>query len=138
MLRVALLMVIAAAALTPAAGASTVKVRDSRFGDVLVDGKGRILYLFTKEKQPRSRCYGNCATAWPPFRSSGKPRAGTGANGRLVGTTKRRTGRRQVTYNGHPLYYYIADKRAGQITCQDVFEFGGTWLVIAPGGDAVR
>jgi predicted lipoprotein with Yx(FWY)xxD motif len=55
----------------------------------------------------------------------------------LLGTTKRRGGRRQVTYNGHPLYYYVTDTQPGQITCQDVDEFGGTWLVVDPQGDAI-
>jgi predicted lipoprotein with Yx(FWY)xxD motif len=68
----------------------------------------------------------------------GKPRAGAGADAGLLGTTKRRGGRRQVTYNGHPLYYYVTDTKPGQITCQDVTEFGGTWLVVDPQGNAVQ
>jgi predicted lipoprotein with Yx(FWY)xxD motif len=136
--RIALLVVLAAAAFAPAAEASTVKVSSTRYGDILVNGKGRVVYLFTKEKTAKSRCYGNCATAWPPVLTAGKPRAGKGATAKLVGTTKRKSGKRQVTYNGHPLYYYIADKRPGQITCQDVFEFGGTWLLVTVGGHPVR
>jgi predicted lipoprotein with Yx(FWY)xxD motif len=131
------MVLVAAAAPQPAAG-KTVKVSESRYGEVLVDGRGRILYLFTKERTKRSRCYGDCATAWPPFLTKGKPRAGKGTDPELVGTTKRRNGRRQVTYNGHPLYYYVTDTRPGQITCQDVVEFGGTWLVINPGGRPER
>ena len=69
---------------------------------------------------------------------SGKPRARGGVDAELLGTTARRGGRRQVTYNGHPLYYYVTDTRPGQITCQDVTEFGGTWLVVDPAGDAIR
>ena len=138
---VALLMVLVTAASpppAPAASGKTVKVSASRYGPVLFDGKGRALYLFTREKSTKSRCYGTCARAWPPFLTKGKPRAGKGAKAALVGTTKRRNGKRQVTYNGHPLYYYVADTRAGQITCQDVFEFGGTWLVVDRRGHAVR
>jgi predicted lipoprotein with Yx(FWY)xxD motif len=139
---IALFMVLAAAAApapaTTAASGKAVKVSPSRYGPVLFDGKGRALYLFTKEKTSKSRCYGDCARAWPPFISSGKPRAGKGADQDLLGTTKRRNGKRQVTYNGHPLYYYVADTQAGQITCQDVYEFGGTWLVVDRRGRAVH
>jgi predicted lipoprotein with Yx(FWY)xxD motif len=116
---------------------AVVKVGPSRYGDVIYDGKGRALYLFTKEKGKKSRCYGNCARAWPPFYANGKPTAGTGADADLIGTTKRRKGRRQVTYNGHPLYYYVTDTEPGEITCQDVFEFGGTWFVVDPKGNAI-
>jgi predicted lipoprotein with Yx(FWY)xxD motif len=136
-LAIALLAVLAVA-MPASASASTLKVRDSRYGEVLVDGKGRILYLFTKERTAKSRCYGNCATAWPPFFTKGKPRAGKGVDASLVGTTKRRNGKRMVTYNGHPLYYYVTDTKPGEITCQDVFEFGGTWLVVNPGGRPER
>ncbi len=137
---VALLMVLAAASAPAPASApgKTVKISHSRYGDILVDGRGRTIYLFTKERTKKARCYGDCARAWPPLITKGKPKAGKGADARLVGTTKRRNGKLQVTYNGHPLYYYIADRKAGQITCQDVVEFGGTWLLVSKPGDAVR
>ena len=131
----ALLAVLAAAA---PAQASTVKVDPSRYGDILTDGKGRVLYLFTKERTKKARCYRNCATAWPPFLTKGKPTPGKGTDPKLVGTTKRRNGKRQVTYNGHPLYYYVTDDQPGEITCQDVFEFGGRWLLVQPGGRPER
>jgi predicted lipoprotein with Yx(FWY)xxD motif len=136
-LAIALLAVLAVA-MPASASASTLKVRDSRYGEVLVDGKGRILYLFTKERTSKSRCYGNCANAWPPFFTKGKPRAGKGVDASLLGTTKRRNGKRMVTFNGHPLYYYVTDTSPGEITCQDVFEFGGTWLVVHPNGRPER
>jgi predicted lipoprotein with Yx(FWY)xxD motif len=59
-------------------------------------------------------------------------------NQRLVGTVRRTDGRRQVTYNGWPLYYYVGDRSPGQVTCQNVREFGGLWLVVRPGGTLVR
>ena len=114
-----------------------IKVMSSRYGRMLFDGRGRAIYLFTKERGSRSRCYGQCAVAWPPVFTSGRPRARGGVDQGLLGTTRRRDGRRQVTYNGHPLYYYISDVRAGQVTCQNVVEFGGTWLVVDPSGDAI-
>ena len=114
----------------------TVKVRDSQFGRVLFDANNRAIYLFTREPGRRSRCYGQCAIAWPPVFTRGKPRAGSGVDADLLGTTRRRDGRRQVTYNGHPLYYYVDDPR-GKILCHNVVEFGGTWLVVNPKGNAV-
>jgi predicted lipoprotein with Yx(FWY)xxD motif len=116
---------------------TTVKVMKTRYGRILVDGRGRALYLFTRERGSKGRCYGACAEAWPVFFARGKVRAGTGANGRLIGTTRRRDGRRQVTYAGHPLYYYVTDRKPGQVTCQNVVEYGGTWLVVAPNGRAI-
>lgn len=117
---------------------SSVRVMSSRYGRILFDGKGRALYLFTRETTRRSRCYGGCAAAWPPFLTSGTPRARAGVKPSLLGTTRRRDGKRQVTYGGHALYYYVGDRKPGQVLCQDVEEFGGTWYVVSPGGAAVR
>jgi predicted lipoprotein with Yx(FWY)xxD motif len=114
----------------------TIKVRSSQFGRVLFGADNRAIYLFTREPTSRSRCYGECAVAWPPVLTRAKPRAGSGVDAKLLGTTRRRDGRRQVTYNGHPLYYYVDDPR-GKILCHDVVEFGGTWLVVNPEGNAV-
>ena len=139
MMRLVALLAGLVAAVAPAtADAGTVKISHSRYGDILVDGKGRTLYLFTKERTSKPRCYGDCARAWPPFFAKGAPQAGKGTDPRQLGTTKRRNGRRQMTYGGHPLYYYVADRKAGQITCQDVTEFGGTWLLVSKPGDAAR
>jgi predicted lipoprotein with Yx(FWY)xxD motif len=117
---------------------TTVKVMTTRYGRILVDGQGRALYLFTRESTPTVRCYGACATAWPVFHARGNLRAGTGADRHLIGTISRRDGTKQVTYAGHPLYYYVTDRKPGQVTCQNVDEYGGTWLVVAPGGTAIR
>jgi predicted lipoprotein with Yx(FWY)xxD motif len=110
----------------------------SRYGRMLFDGAGRALYLFTRDRTTRSRCYGDCATAWPPFLTKAEPQARGGARSSLLGTTRRRDGKQQVTYRGHPLYYYVDDRKPGQVLCQDVAEFGGTWLVVAPDGRAIR
>jgi predicted lipoprotein with Yx(FWY)xxD motif len=101
-------------------------------------GDGRALYLFTKDGKGPSRCYGACAKAWPPFITRGEPTAGRGVRESLLGTTRRRSGRRQVTYVGQPLYYYVGDREPGQILCQNVLEFGGYWLVVNGRGKAVR
>jgi predicted lipoprotein with Yx(FWY)xxD motif len=126
----------AARASRPRRRGAVVKVVDSQFGRVVADRRGEALYLFDLERRPRSRCYGDCAVAWPPLLTKGKPRAGRGAAQRLLGTTRRRDGRLQVTYRGHPLYYY-KDDEPGRILCHDVEEFGGLWLVVDPKGNAV-
>jgi predicted lipoprotein with Yx(FWY)xxD motif len=116
---------------------TVVAAQRSRYGTVLFDGRRRALYLFTRERTT-PRCYGACAKAWPPLLTRGRPSAGKGARASLLGTVRRRDGSRQVTYRGHPLYRYVGDRRPGEILCQNVEEFGGLWLVVAPSGRAVR
>jgi predicted lipoprotein with Yx(FWY)xxD motif len=111
-----------------------VTLRDSQFGPVLFDGRNRALYLFTRDPRNRTRCYGACAEAWPPFYAKGRPRAGRGVDRDLLGTIKRRDGRRQVTYKGQALYFYVDDPR-GQVLCNDVVEFGGTWYAVDAKGN---
>jgi predicted lipoprotein with Yx(FWY)xxD motif len=128
----------AAAPTEPAAGTgTTIKVADSEFGKVLFDGDDGAIYLFDKESSSKPACYGACAEAWPPVVTEGAPEAGSGADAAKLGTTKRTDGTTQVTYNGHPLYYYV-DDGPGQILCHDVEEFGGLWLVVDPSGNAVQ
>lgn len=115
----------------------TIRAANTRFGKILVDGSGRTLYLFTADRGKTSRCYGACAAAWPVAYAKGTPRAGAGVRRSLLGRTKRRDGRFQVTYNGQPLYYYVSEP-AGQVLCQNVSGFGGLWLVVKPNGAAVR
>jgi predicted lipoprotein with Yx(FWY)xxD motif len=113
-------------------------VRPSQYGRILRNGTDRTVYLFTHDRNSSSTCYGACATAWPPVLTTGAPSAGTGLSARLLGTTHRSDGTLQVTYGGHPLYYYVNDVKPGQILCQNVDEFGGTWLVVSPQGTAIR
>jgi predicted lipoprotein with Yx(FWY)xxD motif len=123
---------------TPASNAPSVKASSSKYGKVLFDGSGRVLYTFARDRGKASTCYGGCARAWPPFTAKQAPKAGAGARSGLLGTTDRRDGSRQVTYAGHPLYYYDGDKKPGQISCQNVSSFGGLWLVINPNGTPVH
>jgi predicted lipoprotein with Yx(FWY)xxD motif len=125
---------IEAEASKPAKG-TRVKVVDSDYGSVIADGKGEAFYLFDKEGTKRPECYGDCARVWPPVLTKGKPMAGNGVKPSLLGTTKRSNGKLQVTYGGHPLYYYVDDS-PGTILCHDVAEFGGLWLVVKPNGRA--
>ena len=122
-----------AASIVVSSAPTAVTVHRSRYGRILFDRSGRALYLFTRERSHTPRCYGDCTRSWPPFLAKGHV-----TRRRFVGTTGRRDGSRQVTYRGHPLYYYIGDRRPGQILCQGVVEFGGTWLVVAPSGRPVR
>jgi predicted lipoprotein with Yx(FWY)xxD motif len=117
---------------------AAVTAKSSRYGRILFDGRGRALYLFTRDRGSRSTCSGACATAWPPFLTKGAPKAGTGLRAGLLGTTRRADGTLQVTYSGHPLYYYEGDTKPGQIKCQGASNFGGLWLVVSPAGTAVR
>jgi predicted lipoprotein with Yx(FWY)xxD motif len=139
----AILLVAALAGITAgsamAAGSRpSVTVKHSRFGRVLFDGRGFVLYAFTRDLRRRSRCASACARAWPPYIVKSRPRAGTGIVARRLGTTRRADGRLQATYYGRPLYYYVGDKRPGQILCQNVTEFGGIWRVVRPNGRLVH
>jgi predicted lipoprotein with Yx(FWY)xxD motif len=118
----------------------TLTVRDSRYGRVLFDGRGQALYGFTRDRRGGpSTCYGACAKAWPVLFANGRLSVGPGVKRSLLGTTRRRDGRLQVTYNGWPLYYYVGERgHPGVILCQNVREFGGLWLVVRPTGRPVR
>jgi predicted lipoprotein with Yx(FWY)xxD motif len=146
-MRTLLLLVVAAAALAVTAApmaaeqtAPTLTTHSSGFGRVLFDGRGFVLYAFTKDPRGggRSTCRGGCAKAWPPYVARGALGAGAGVKRSLLGTIRRADGSRQVTYAGRPLYYYVGDKKSGQILCQNVSEFGGLWLVVRPSGKLVR
>jgi predicted lipoprotein with Yx(FWY)xxD motif len=119
-----------------AASGTRLRTIESQFGRIVGDGPGLAVYIFDKERRGRSECYGACAEAWPPVLAEGPLVAGAGIDADLLGTTRRRDGKRQLTYHGQPLYYYEHD-RPGLVLCHDVFEFGGTWLVIRPDGRAV-
>jgi len=109
---------------------------DSQFGEMLFDSNDQAIYLFTKETSDKADCYGDCAAAWPPVLTKGEPVAGKGMKQSLLGTTERKDGSTQVTYGGHPLYFY-ANEAPGEVKCHNVVGFGGTWLVLGANGDAL-
>jgi len=118
--------------------AATVGVENNgNLGKILVDSKGRTLYLFKKDSGTKSACAGACASAWPPLRASGKPVVGTGAIASKVGTTPRSDGKPRVTYNGHPLYTYSGDQSPGDTNGQGLTAFGGGWFGLSPSGNQV-
>jgi len=113
-----------------------VTTRKTKLGTILVNAQGRSLYLFLKDKNGKSACSGACAKAWPPLMTTGKPRAAGGANAKLLGTTKRSNGT-QVTYNGHPLYTFFQDTKAGQTKGQGSNFFGALWYVMGTNGKQI-
>ena len=124
--------------LSPTPSAKPVlKIAGSRYGDIIVDGDGRALYLFDIEREPVARCYDACASAWPPMRAPSSTLVAAELDQSLFTTIARRDGSRQVTYNRHPLYYYAGDRAPGEIKCQAVFEYGGGWYVVDPGGTKI-
>jgi predicted lipoprotein with Yx(FWY)xxD motif len=123
---------------TPRRGGATVDVRSTKLGKSLVDSQGRTLYLFEKDKGTKSMCFGACASAWPPFRASGSPKAGMGVKGSLLGSTARSDGKPEVTYNGHPLYYYAGDQKAGDTNGEGLTQFGAEWYALSPAGNKVE
>ena len=127
--------VLAAAGSTRAASgvAARVSVRSTEFGKALFGPSGKVVYVFGADRGSTSHCYGVCAAAWPPLLTTARPLAGVGVEAKLLGMTKRKDGRLQVTYNGHPLYYYSADK-VGKVMCQHANMHGGLWLIIKPNG----
>ena len=128
--------VVASAQAAPGA-AARVSVRSTEYGKTLFGPSGKVVYVFGADRGSTSHCYGVCAAAWPPLLTSASPLAGPGVEAKLLGMTKRKNGRLQVTYNGHPLYYYEADK-VGKIMCQHATMHGGLWLVIKPNGQPNR
>ena len=116
--------------------AGTVDVASTSLGNVLVDSQGRTLYLFTKDSGPMSSCSGACAVNWPPLHKGGKPTAGNGAQASLVSKTAS-GGKSQVTYNGHPLYYFKGDSSPGDTNGQGLNAFGGSWYVVSSDGTQI-
>lgn len=117
----------------PVAAGTPVTVGDSEFGPMLFDDPGQAIYLFEIETDGQPACYGDCAVAWPPVLTDGTPQATGDARADLLGTVARADGSTQVTYGGHPLYFY-AHEGPGQVLCHDVVENGGRWLVVTPEG----
>jgi predicted lipoprotein with Yx(FWY)xxD motif len=118
------------------AAGSVAKVGTAKtaIGTVIVTGQGRTLYMFAADKRGKSACYGQCAHYWPPLLTSGKPKAAKGAKASLLGTTRRKDGKLQVTYSGRPVYRYIGDTKAGQTSGQGLNLSGGLWWAISPNG----
>jgi predicted lipoprotein with Yx(FWY)xxD motif len=123
----------AAPAEASAARGKTIRLGGSQFGSMLFDVHRQAIYVFQRDRRNKSNCYGECARLWPPVITKGKPRAGKGVRASLLGTTRRRDGKLQVTYAGKPLYFY-AHEGPGEVECHNVFLNGGLWWVVGPSG----
>ena len=132
LLAVFAVVAVRAAAAAPAGGA-TVRLGKSSLGRMLVDTRGRTLYLFQADRKGKSACSGSCVSFWPPLMTKGKPHAGAGVSAALLGTIKR-PGGVQVTYAGHPLYTFSLDTRAGQTKGEGLNDFGGRWYAVGAKG----
>jgi predicted lipoprotein with Yx(FWY)xxD motif len=124
-------------ALASSSASGSVTLHRTKLGKVLATRAGMTLYLFKADKHGKSACYGQCATYWPPLLKKGKLTAGTGLKAKLLGTTKRKNGTRQITYAGHPLYGFKLDKHAGEVEGQGQDFFGGKWYVVSSAGKAI-
>jgi predicted lipoprotein with Yx(FWY)xxD motif len=116
------------------ASSVTIKATSSPLGTILVDQDGKTLYLFEADSQNKSNCSGGCLSLWPPVAANGKATAGSGVSSGMIGTA---TGSSQVTYNGHPLYWFSGDTKAGDTNGQGLTDFGGAWYAVSPAGKAV-
>jgi predicted lipoprotein with Yx(FWY)xxD motif len=119
-------------------GKASVALGRSKLGTMLVDGEGRTLYLFEADEGTASTCDGACASAWPPLTTAGSPKAGPGVAASKLGTTTRRDGTTEVTYNGHPLYTYAGDSAPGQTSGQGSDDFGAEWYVLSAAGTPIE
>jgi predicted lipoprotein with Yx(FWY)xxD motif len=117
---------------------ATIKVQSTKLGDVLADAQGRTLYLFEKDTSATSTCTGGCVAAWPPEITRGTPKAEAGASAAMLAEHSRSGGLTQVVYNGHPLYRYSGDTKAGETAGQGLKQFGAEWYVVSPSGSKVE
>jgi predicted lipoprotein with Yx(FWY)xxD motif len=126
------------AAASPAGAPDAIGTTSSALGTYLVDAKGRTLYLFEADKPGVSNCSSACLSIWPAFSANGKPPVVKGgALATKLGVTAPGHGKSIVTYNGHPLYYYVGDQKPGATTGQGLNQFGGGWYVVTPAGDKI-
>jgi predicted lipoprotein with Yx(FWY)xxD motif len=116
---------------------ATVGVANENLGKILVDSRGRTLYLFQRDSGGMSACTGACAVNWPPLREKATPLVGSGANASLVSTTVRPDGKPQITYNGHPLYTFVKDTKPGDTNGEGLAAFGGRWFAVSAAGNKV-
>ena len=109
-------------------------------GSILYAGGGhRTVYIFTADHGKKSHCTSaSCVASWPPVTATSKPKVSGGARAGDLGSIKRAHGVKQVTYNGHPLYWFVGDTSRSTTAGQRINAFGGNWYVISPDGKAVK
>jgi predicted lipoprotein with Yx(FWY)xxD motif len=124
----------AASSATSSATAAVISTKSSSGGAFLTNGSGRAVYMWVKDGKDQSMCTGSCASTWPPVTTVGPATASGGAVSADLGTITRSGGVKQVTYDGHPLYYYVGDTGAGTVNGQGSTGYGAYWWVLAPSG----
>ena len=122
---------------TAAPAGAAIDARATALGRTLVDARGRTVYLFEADKPNVSNCSGACLSIWPPLTSGAKPQAKGGVLAAKIGTISSTGGKQQVTYGGHPLYYYVGDQKPGDTKGQGLNQFGAEWYVLAPTGNKI-
>jgi predicted lipoprotein with Yx(FWY)xxD motif len=126
-----------AASVGRSSGRPTVQARRMGLGRIVVDSRGLTFYLFKKDTGGKSRCSGSCAVNWPPLLATGSLVAGSGIKGSKLMTTRRSDGKKQVTYNGHPLYRFVGDTQPGETNGEGLTAFGARWFVVSPAGNQI-
>ena len=117
--------------------AATVRTAKGPVGTYLTDASGRALYLWLADRDGKSHCSGRCAKFWPPLTTKGTPKAAGGVSAEDLGTVPRSQGAKEITYKGHPLYYYVQDTAPNMLKGQGSNNFGATWWLVAPSGAAI-
>jgi predicted lipoprotein with Yx(FWY)xxD motif len=120
-----------------ASGGTVIETASSSAGTFLTNGSGRAVYLWVKDTGDTSNCSGACAGAWPPVTTTGSATASGGAKASDLGTITRSDGTKQVTYDGHPLYYFAGDSGPGTASGQGSDGFGAKWWLVAPTGSDI-
>lgn len=116
---------------------SAISLKQTSLGQTLVDADGRTLYLFEGDRPNVSTLSPAGKSVWPPFTARVTPQAMNGVVAAQIGTITNARGKAQITYAGHPLYYYVGDHGSDQTRGQGLNEFGGLWYVLAGSGQAV-
>lgn len=120
-----------------ASGAAVITTVKSSAGTFLTDSSGHAVYRWVKDTGDMSTCSGACAGAWPPVTTTGAPTAAGSAKPSDLGTITRSDGAKQVTYDGHPLYYFSGDSGPGMASGQGSNGFGAKWWLVSPSGSDV-
>jgi predicted lipoprotein with Yx(FWY)xxD motif len=130
---------VVSASVAAAAEPVTIETRAAKpYGQHLTAQENRSVYMFSGDRENESTCYEACAVAWPPVLTEGEPVAGEGVDADKLGTTERKDGSTQITYSGSPLYYFIQDEAAGDVSGQGSAGFGGAWYLVRPNGEKIE
>jgi predicted lipoprotein with Yx(FWY)xxD motif len=122
---------------SPSGNAVVNSASTASLGDIVVGPSGRTLYVFRNDTGPASTCSGACAAEWPPLTATGSVTTSGGVSSSALKTVRRSDGKMQVTFQGHPLYYFAGDNAAGETNGQGLNTFGALWYAVAPSGKQI-